>query len=297
MCSSTTTPFEWASLRRRIGAELLALFRRPLYWGTALAVSGFSVLLQGLLYLSIQHANNLPAEALNAAKQSMAWPQSLSTGLEMIAPQALGGLAVLVLSTLFVAQEYSWGSLALVVSRGTARRTWLLSKILTLAIGIVGLLGIQLVVAGAFGILVTAGNNAIQTEQHTFGVTAFAQNVGAVLYGLLPYAALGILLAVATRSAAVALGIGLGYTLLVEPLLAALSGNLLPKWMGQYLLRALGEALQYTSGEIHAQLAFGSAGASKTPAFISSETAILLIAIYVILFLVAGTALLSRQDL
>ena len=297
MCSSTKTPFEWAPLRRRIEAELLALFRRPLYWGTALAVSGFSVLLQGLLYLSIQHANNLPVEALNAAKQSMAWPQSLSTGLEMIAPQALGGLAVLVLSTLFVAQEYSWGSLALVVSRGTARLTWLLSKGVALVIGIIGLLGIQLAVAGVFGILVTAGNSASQARQHAFGIAAFAQNAVVVLYGLIPYAALGVLLAVATRSAAVALGIGLGYTLLVEPLLAALSGNLLPKWMGQYLLRTLGEALEYTPGKVHAQLAFGSTSASKTPPLISSETAILLIAIYVILFLVAGTALLSRQDL
>jgi len=292
----STSPLGWKTLKQRFGAEVLALFHRPLYWGTAFAVSSFSLLLQGLLYLSIQHSNNLPAEALNAAKQSMVWPQSLNSGLEMVAPQALGGLAVLILSTLFVAQEYSWGSLALVISRGVSRPTWLVSKVLALAIGVITLVGIQLAFAAAFGILLSVSHTVTQSGPHTFAVVIFFQNLGAVLYALIPYIMLGVLLAIATRSAAVALGIGLGYTLLIEPLFTSLSGSLLPNWVGQYLLRSVGEALHYTS-QVHAQVAFGNSSASKMPATISSETAILLIALYTTLFFAIGMGLLRKQDL
>jgi hypothetical protein len=102
-------------------------------------------------------------------------------------------------------------------------------------------------------------------------------------YTLLPYAALTFLLAVASRSTVVAVGVSLAYTLLVEDVLIQLLGLVGGTWakMGQYLPAGLGSSL----------------ASINQAEGVNMATAVTGIALYTLLFVGLAVLAFRRQDL
>ncbi len=117
----------------------------------------------------------------------------------------------------------------------------------------------------------------------------------ATTYGLLPYAAFAFFLAVVSRSTIVAIGGGLAFITLVEPLARQLLPILGSKWATatQYLPASLADTVGMLDNQINA-----SAGALTIPeGMIGVETAVLAITFYIIIFISLSLLVFQRQDL
>ncbi len=148
----------------------------------------------------------------------LTWPQALLTAVQFAGASGFGGMLVIILAGAVTAQEYSWRTLQLWLSRGAGRGTLLGAKFAAL------LLPIALFVL--VPVVIVAPLTALFTVQIRGSLDAGTVNFGLVLlamlragYTLLPYAALAFMLAVVTRSTVAAIGAGLGYSLLVEGML------------------------------------------------------------------------------
>jgi ABC-type transport system involved in multi-copper enzyme maturation permease subunit len=110
-----------------------------------------------------------------------------------------------------------------------------------------------------------------------------ALNILRTAYTLLPYAAFAFLLAIASRSTVVAIGVSLAYTLLVEDVLMQLLGLVGGTWatIGQYLPAGLGNSL----------------ASINQAEGVSMETAVIGIALYTLLFVGLAVLAFQRQDL
>lgn len=205
--------------------------------------------------------------------------------LETTAASTMGGTLVLVLAGALMAEEYGWRSLHLWLGQGVSRPTFLWTKFASLLLPI----ALFFLVAAA----VTAPLAAFFLGRKTATVGPITDQLGALLstgalgaYGILPYAALAMLLAVAGRSMLVAVGGGLGLTLVVENLLVQ-------------LLAMLGGGAMQIVPYLPTVLSQSVLGADPEAAFtpLGSGPAAALIARYTIAFLGLATVLFLRQDL
>jgi ABC-type transport system involved in multi-copper enzyme maturation permease subunit len=183
--------------------ELTKLFRRPPVW---VLLGAMAVLLAGLTLLI----------ALSAPPEVGERPSAL----ELAVPFAIiGGQVLAALVGAALAQEYQWRTLPLWLSRGTARAPLLVARVLA------ALPALVLVVAVTIGVglLLSLGDlsGALAASGMTLGTLWLV--VLAAAYGLLPYLALALALAVATRAVAAPVGGVLLLALLVEPLLGQLA--------------------------------------------------------------------------
>jgi hypothetical protein len=206
------------------------------------------------------------AIALSAPPEAGERPSALELAVPfgILAGQVLAAIAGAAL-----AQEYQWRTLPLWLSRGVARGPLLLARFLAT---LPALLLVALVPV-AVGLLLALGHleAALIASHLTLGGLPLA--VLAMAFGVLPYVALALGLAVGTRAVAVPVGGVLLLALLVEPIV----GQLAPR-AGTYLPSSLGRTL----------LAGGGDG---------RLTAGLLIALYTAVLLAVAVVTFRRQDL
>lgn len=183
--------------------ELTKLFRRPPVW---ILLGAMALLLAGLTLLI----------ALSAPPEAGERP----SGLELAVPFAIiGGQVLAALVGAALAQEYQWRTLPLWLSRGTARAPLLVARVLAALPALV----LVVTVTVGVGLLLSLGDlrGALAASGMTLGTLWLV--VLKVTYGLLPYLALALALAVATRAVAAPVGGVLLFALLVEPLLGQLA--------------------------------------------------------------------------
>ena len=243
--------------------EMRKLTARKLLW-VELALLGLLVLaLHGALAAALQNPQgaDLPPEALAELRAALRWPQGLRGALTFANGGELGGLFVVVLVAAFTAQEYTWHTVGLWLSRGVSRPRYLAAKALALLPALAAL------------VLVTLLSGAVATglyTWHSVGALPWQQvawaellvDGGRVLLTLLPYAALTLAVAVLTRSTLVTVGLGLGYTLLVENLAVEVLSLLSPDAarLSRYLPTMLAKAvLQPLQSGMQAQVGVASA--------------------------------------
>ena len=231
--------------------ELTKVFRRRMTW-TLIAI--LVLLVAGLylaLYAVLQDALSDPVVSpgvIEAVQGMLCWPQAFSSLLGFTGGTGLGGLMAVILAGAVMAQEYSWRTAHLWLSRGLPRSAFLMGKYAVLV------LAALLLVLTA--VLVGTSLTAWFTHQLTgslslagLGVAELALSVLRTAYSLLPYIGLTFLVAVLTRSTAAAIGVGLAYTLLVENILAQLMGLAGGMWadIARYAPGNLAAALMQTS--------------------------------------------------
>ncbi len=283
---------------RLLSVERRKLFGRALPWAEVLIFA----LLVGILHIAIiaalqqGNAREMPPQVADEIRRMLYWPQGLKNALTFANGGEIGGLFVIVLVGAFMAQEYTWHSVHLWLSRGVSRTAYLLAKA-----------AIAILFLGAFvlvAVLVGGGVTAVFTyaelgtlplqEVDALGLVGDMVVVG---YTLVPYAALAFLLAVASRSTMVTIGVGLGYTLLIENMVAEILSLFSPEVASvtRYLPTMLTKSLtqHITAGS---EVTVGIQGAS-TVSLLQPETAAVLLAVYTVLLLGASVWLFRRQDM
>jgi ABC-type transport system involved in multi-copper enzyme maturation permease subunit len=231
--------------------ELTKVFRRRMTW---VLVGFLALLVAGLylvLYAVLQKALSDPgaqAGTVEELRGMLCWPQAFPSLLGFTGGTGLGGLMLVVLAGAVTAQEYSWRTTHLWLSRGLPRATFLLGKYAALAVAALLLVLTALLVAMPL------------TAWFTYQLTGSLSLAGLNLAGLalstlrtaltiLPYVGLTFLVAILTRSTAAAIASGLAYALVVENLAVQLLGLAGGMWAdtARYAPGSLAAALMQTN--------------------------------------------------
>jgi ABC-type transport system involved in multi-copper enzyme maturation permease subunit len=267
-----------------VAVEQKKLTRRKILWIELAVVAAAAVFIPLVIYLASQGdgSGNVVVTTDGSVDDMFTWPLSLNMAIDLASGSSLGGMLIVILIGTLTAQEYGWRTMQLWLSNGISRPVLLLAKFTIV------LLPALLFVLASF---VTGAVTTAIFTQNLQGSLPFAEvdwwqvalSILRTAYTLLPYAAFAFLLAIASRSTVVAIGVSLAYTLLVEDVLMQLLGLVGGTWatIGQYLPAGLGNSL-----------------ASLNQAEgVSMETAVIGIALYTLLFVGLAVLAFRRQDL
>jgi ABC-2 type transport system permease protein len=281
--------------------ENIKIFRRKIVWVEILLLALMVIAANTLLYITTRsdlgRQSALPPAAREQFLESLVWPGSLVNSLGFATSGGLGGLLVVVLVGSLLGQEYAWRNFHLLLSRGASRPAVLMAKIASLILPMTLIVLTALVAGGLitaiFSFEVQGGLNLEQLN-----VVQLLWSVFRSALTLLPYAALTFLLAVATRSQAAAIGIGLAYAFLVESILGQILGMMgdIYAQVWTYLPAGLSNAvLQLNQAADRSGMITGNGAAS--PDLLAPLPAAIGLILWTLLF--AGMALLvfQRQDL
>jgi ABC-2 type transport system permease protein len=164
---------------------------------------------------------------------ALAGPDGLVAGLA--AASNLFGVVTLSFWAIFTATDYSTGLVRLLVSAQPRRGRLLAGKLGALALWTVAasLVAVVVDLAAAPAAARAAG---VDTSAWSGGAAGTVLRAWADLLGaLLVWGVLGFLLATLTRSAAVAISAGVGYVLLLEPVLSSVAGSVADRLPGATL--------------------------------------------------------------
>jgi ABC-2 type transport system permease protein len=274
---------------RSIAAELLVLRRRASTW-TLLGVWVllgllFSYVLPYLTYRSdIEGPRSSPLDAM--------LPHHLADNLLGGFP-FFGGVFALMLGVLIVGSDYGWDTLKTLLLQGPSRLRVFGAKMAALAVGLVPFV-IAIFGAGALASALIAG--AESATVHWPSAWELVRAVAAGWFVMAIWAAFGVLLAVASRGTALAIGLGILYALIIEGLLSALASEV--GWldsMVEYFLRANAYSLVTAIGVPTSALADNGPGSFFGP-FVGAGQAIVVMSVYGVCFLGAAALLLRRRD-
>lgn len=283
-----------------IGIEHTKLYRRRVLWVEMALVALLVVAMFGMI--AVMHLTGLLGADGDQLQEIVTWPGSLLLSLNISASSGLGGLLVVVLVGVVVAQEYQWQTYSLWLRQGVGRPAVLVAKIVTLLGAILLLVLTPLLVGGLASAAVTPLiTGTLRVEDVVFGEVLLS--VLRTAYSLLPFMALTCLIAVRTRSMAASIGIGVGYTLLVEEVFAQimmLVGGV-PARLAMYLPGQMAAALSNMNSEIMAFTATVTQGGEEMlammPQYVPLEVAVVGVAIYTLLFLGLAARMFLKQDL
>lgn len=210
----------WAATR----AEWFKVMRRPAAW---VVVGLFLALAVALGYvITYLVATNPPANApsnLNLAAMRAAVYPGEFVPKSLSGAATIDGLFALILGVLVQGSEFAWGTAKTVQTQLPGRLTVIGGRLLSLA-ALLALMTIGLFAADAVASFVFA---AVDGKSIAFpGAWEIAKGLGAAWLILAFNAMFGFGLATLFRQSAMAIGIGLGYVLLLESLVFGLLGSL-----------------------------------------------------------------------
>jgi ABC-type transport system involved in multi-copper enzyme maturation permease subunit len=275
----------WQMLRM----EREKALRRPLLWIGLAAVAALIAFFYATFFAF--RANVPPS-----GTQFLYWPAGLVYALGTVVGYAswasYGTYLLIVVIGVGMTQEYSWRTLQLWLSHGVRRPALLGAKFVVTLLPALLIVCVCLVTIGGLSALFSwQAQGAVHAEQVNGGELALS--FLRTSYAMLPYAALPFLLAVASRSAAMAVGGGLAFVAVIETALTntlAALGGIFARGV-QYLPSGLAGALNSQNA------ALANLPATPNPLQPSPLAAAIGIAAYTLAF--AGLALwiFQRQDL
>jgi ABC-type transport system involved in multi-copper enzyme maturation permease subunit len=181
------------------------------------------ILVYTIIYATMEtnNRNTLSSEARQEVLDIITWPGALLNALSFGQGNSLGGILLVVLVGAVTAQEYTWRTMHLWLSRGIPRFTVMGAKFVATVVPIVLIVLTTLIIGGGLSAIFTLHlDKTLHAGQ--INLWQLLLSVVRTAYTLLPYGALTFMLAVVTRSTAAAIGIGLAYTLLVEGVAATI---------------------------------------------------------------------------
>lgn len=277
-------------------------FKRSLWWIEvallAALILGINLLLFGF-YQSNLTSKEISAEDLEGVRMLMTWPAGLLTTLNFVSGNGLGGLLVIVLVGALTAQEYTWRTLHLWLSRGVSRATLLSAKFTALLLPVLLITLTPVIVGGAVTALFSLGfNGSLSLEQ--LNAAEMLLSILRTAYTLLPYAALAFLLSILTRSSVAAIGLGVGYSLLIEGIALQImmaftrsAGRImayLPGGLAQSVLQLNQNSLVMAGPSVEGEAVAASPLLSPLPAAVG-------IGLWTLLFVGLALWIFQRQDL
>lgn len=279
---------------RMFQIENTKLFKSRLFWVELVILMGFVVLFFGGMFALSQV---LPDEALETQLAStIYWPASLNTAMGLASSGGLGGLLIMVLTSVLVAQGYGHRTFSLWLGRGMPRPVALLAQFAALTLAAALLVATATVVGGLASALVTlAGEGSL-----SFDAVNYAQLGLSILrtaFTLLPYVALTMLFAVLTRSAAGTLGLSVGYSLLIESVLTQIL--LFTGEVGQAVVKFVPAVLAQSVNSLNGGtlVTVTVNGQSPQMPMLDPTPAAIGLALYTLVFLGLAVWQFRRQDL
>lgn len=258
---------------RVLRSELVKLRRRGMYIGLALMVGlggGVSPL------LSIVAASRIAASKDRGPRVRL-----ILTTASLRAPDGLGklvsggatlvGVVALVLFAMSFASEFSHGTLRNLLVREPHRLRLFFGKLAGMAVFV----SIGVIAAAVLSVIVSyamAPTHNIATSAWTFAPVGAA--LGRVLLTTLGWGVLATTLAVIVRSPAPAIGVGVVYVLLVDPIIVA-AWSTGGRWLPGQLLEAVAQG-----------------GTTQ----VSLLRASIVVAVYCAVLLAAGAGIFARRD-
>jgi hypothetical protein len=229
-------------MTRALAAELLRL-RRP---RTLLASVGLLAALAALAAALIVAAAGAGGSRAGGASVSttvtlaqLSRPDGLAT-LFSFSGRLLAPLLALSLAAWDLGSDYRLGTIRLLLLQEPRRLRLLAGKLAALLLLVAVALGAALGATGLVGALLGSARGTHPVAwAHAAGAAASARALGNALALSAGWAAAGALLAVVTRSSVAALGIGLGWLLAAENLVAA-AWDGARRWLPGHVLAAVG---------------------------------------------------------
>jgi ABC-2 type transport system permease protein len=278
-------------------AELIRLGRWPVTWvlcGIWLALNlAFGYLLTYLTYRSDAGVGfSADASSPDRARAVLAqmMPDSVPVTMVKELPMA-GGALVLILGALAVGSGYGWGTWKTVFLTGPRRSVAVTGTLAALAVIVTGL------VLTTFAVdLLVAYTVATAESQPVIwpALAEVARGLGAALLISGMWTAGGVLLGTLTRGPALAVGLGLVWTLVVENLLRGFAALLGPVEAATDVLP--GTAAGSLAGALGALTQDDPNGTPGVVTAIGGTAAVLLLGAYLLAFVVASLALKARRD-
>jgi hypothetical protein len=271
-------------------AELRRLLRWPVTWVLA-GVWTLLNLLFGYVFDWISYRTGDttgPAEAGTSVDGLLphAVPDVLVQGMPIF-----GGAIVLILGGLAVGSGYGWGTWKTVYTQGPSRTAAFGGTLLALLVLVIGLVlamvGVDLAMSSVIA-AVEGQSGALPG----FGDLATSFGGGVLIMAM--WAAGGVLLGVLARSPALATGLGLVWSLVVENLLRGVA-NALPAIEG-VTYRLPGSATGSLAGALGAQTA-GNGGAPGVFDKLSGPVSVAWVAGYLVVCVAVSLMLVRRRDL
>jgi ABC-2 type transport system permease protein len=207
-------------------AQLFALVRRPAAWTIVAAMATLNQVFSFLIpYISYRSSDP-------SGFDEGATPRELLAGTlpGQIVPNTLGGFPVfagalaLALGALVLGSEYGWGTFKTIVTQRPGRLSVLTGQLLSVFMFLAAAVAIMFVLSAASSTAIAVGE----------GESAALPSVGHLLEGyaagvlvLCTWAGIGATLAVALRSVALPIGLGIVWALGIENLIAVMSTSML----------------------------------------------------------------------
>lgn len=272
--------------------EMKKLLKSKLFWAEFAIISALIVLmLSGIFFarlVGILSHNSALLEMM------LTWPKSIGFSLNILTGQSFGALLVILMASLYVAREYSWRTFSLQQWQGIPRGVTILAKLLALILAVLllvlGALIVGSVISGLFTLFLYGSLPIAELD-----VVHVLLSVLRTTYALFPQISLAMLLGILTRSTAWTLGIGLGYTLLIEGPLVRILTMLVGGWPArivQWLPGALANAIMDVNQTIQLSSAMG--GRLVYPEMIPAAIGV---GLYTLLFFGLAATKFTKQDL
>jgi ABC-type transport system involved in multi-copper enzyme maturation permease subunit len=290
---TTMEPTGIRALGASVRAELLRLRKWPTVWvlvGVWLALNlTFAYVFNYIAYTtgSGNFGTGEATEGLLADLMPEAIPRIYTGGLPMF-----GGAIMMILGALAAGSGFAWGTWKTVLTQGPSRLVAFAGTLVALGVVVVAIIAGQLVLDfGASALIATVESQTLVWPD----VGELAQSVGGGLLISAMWAAAGVLIGVLTRSPALAVGLGLVWSLVVENLLRGVA-NLISEL--EYVTNVLpGTAAGSMAGALGATAEGDGDGAPGVLTVLTgAESATLLIA-YLVVFAVAAAFTMRRSDL
>jgi ABC-type transport system involved in multi-copper enzyme maturation permease subunit len=277
----------WASFT----AEWLKLWKRPSTWVLGVVLVALALTLSyGLVVLAVfllgarpSATGRLPAGTIDSIKAALYPERFLRTTLSAFSGAlGYGNAIALILGVLVTGSEYGWSTLQLVFTQRPGRLSAFGGKLLALAIAL-GVYTLALLAAGAAASAVLGAAYGHLTPWPDPGAVVRAFGTAWLVMGL--WASLGVVLAVLFRQTALAIGLGIVYAVAVDGIVLPTLGIVSS---ARNVLRG------FPGANVTALVALF--GANRPQVTIDATQAALVVAGYLVVFVLISAVLLARRD-
>lgn len=250
-----------------VRSELLRLRRRSVLIGWFGLVVVFAVLINFVMFNVVDESGAAPADGPGVSFPSAAAllsPDGIVAGLGAAA--SFFGVITLAFWALAAASDYSTGLVRILVAAEPRRGRLLMGKWIALALVTALTCVTALVVNVAVAPVAAQAGGFSPDAWGTDLLVVLAGAAGHLYLSLLVWGSIGLALATLTRSAGVAIGVGVGYVLLVEAVISAVATDI-SDWLPGAILTALAQggneavslAAAASTGALYVVAALGAA--------------------------------------
>ena len=281
------------ALGASVRGELLRLRKWPTVWvlgGVWLALNlTFAYVFNYIAYTtgSGNFGSGEATEGLLADLMPDAIPRIFTGGLPMF-----GGAIMMILGAMAAGSGFGWGTWKTVLTQGPSRLVTFAGTLLALGVLVVAIIAGQLALDfGASTLIATIESQKLVWPD--LGELAQAVGGGLLISGV--WVAAGVLVGVLTRSPALAVGLGLVWSLVVENLLRGVA-NLIDEL--EYVTNVMpGTAAGSMAGALGATTEGDPNGAPGVLTVLSGTASAALLAAYLVVFVAAAVVVMRRRDL